>query len=158
MTIAEWREEGSGKTTIGRGRLTWNGRERRSDRYGAVKLMKDGNSLSASVEWAPLHIPEEWREKRVRLLARVLETRQSTHIGDLFRGVYPRTPIVGEVISLGEGILRLGRDPSDDTDTVELVPLDWRTHDWMLIRGLYDTHEQTVELIAEALADGDRTT
>ena len=133
---------------IGKGRLTWDRSERISNRYGAVYLMVDGDSLSL----APINIPFEIAGRHVHLIAKVLETRQSTHIGDLFHGVVPRTPKVGDVISLGDGLITLGKN-CEGAATVVLVPVPMREHFWMSIRALYDAHEQTVELIAEGIGE-----
>ena len=89
----------------GRGILTWNKSERVSDRYGSVWLMENGNSLSAQVSPARSSVLPEDVGKRCRLFCTVLETRQSTHIGDLFHGVFPSTPKQGETIILGTGLL-----------------------------------------------------
>ncbi len=129
---------------MGTGVLTWNGRERRSDRYGFVYLLNHGgNSLNDISTVVPLSVPVNLVGTECRLLARVIETRQSTHVGDLFRGVYPRVPQRGEVIVLGHGVLVTGENE------VGLSPLDGREIDWLDIRALYDVHEQTVELFAE---------
>lgn len=141
------------RLSIGTGRLTWDRSERISDRYGAIYLIDHGDSLSSGpTPYSELNIPQEWKGRRVRITARVLESRDSTHIGDMFHGVYPRTPAVGESILLGEGYLRAGLN-RDNSMTVELVPLDGESRRYRL-RGLYDAHEQTVELIADGWREG----
>lgn len=129
---------------IGTGRLTWARNERVSDRYGSVRLMRSGDSRSTNVEWLPLVIKPEHLNRPAQLTAVIIETRQSTHIGDLFRGIFPSTPAVGEVIKLGEGLLFAERDR--DGDLVGLIPLDGRADSWLDVEALYRCHEQTVEL------------
>jgi hypothetical protein len=130
--------------TIGKGILTWDKSERVSDRYGYVWLMDYGDSLSATHKAAPI-TGKKLNGKFGTLTARVLETRESTHIGDLFHRVYPRTPQKGAEIKLGEGYLCFDED--EDHESVGLKPADRRDTMWLNIRSLYDVHEQTVELI-----------
>lgn len=138
------------KHLISTGKLTWEPHERRTDRYGAVYLLSKGDSTTQDYEYAPIAMPPEFVGKIVRLTAEVIETRQSTHIGDLFHGVFPTTPDVGEVQTLGTGVLSMGRT-SYGADTVVIDPGDRETF-WMDIRALYRVHEQTVRLYAEDLS------
>ena len=85
---------------IGCGVLTWNRGERVTDRYGTVFLQNDENSDDI----VPLEGHSSYGEKGT-LLADVKKTRNSPHIGDLFRGLYPSTPEVGDKVVLGEGTL-----------------------------------------------------
>ncbi len=126
---------------IGKGYLTWNPSERRTDRYGSVALLRSGNSLSTGpVQWVPLAVDVKDVGRIVQLTAVVCETRESTHVGDLFRGVFPSTPAIGEIIVLGSGFLFAERD------VVGVRPTDSRPTDWMDIHALYRCHEQLVEL------------
>lgn len=130
------------KVVVGIGRLTWNKSERICDRYGFVYLMEFGDSRS--IGEPPVvqpHFEAQHINTCVTLVAKVVEARQSTHIGDLFHGVYPRMPSVGQEIVLGSGLLKvqgnhIGAAPFDDD----------RETMWLDIRALYDAHEQTVEL------------
>jgi len=135
--------------TIGEGVLTWRRRERIFDRYGAVSLMAEGgNSLAASVQYVTLERAAEGQ--RGRLEAHVLATRQSTHVGDLFRHFSPSTPEVGEVVCLGgPGTLFFEQHDDDDPSywAVGLRPDDDREVDWLDPRALYRAHEQTVRLV-----------
>jgi hypothetical protein len=135
--------------SIGRGVLTWNADERRSDRYGTVYLIEEGhNSLTP---WSsPSQIKESSRLEGAygRLVAVVTAARESTHIGDVFHGVFPRTPGVGARIVLGEGRLFTECAPQGGLE-VGVLPPDGRNFHWLDIRALYDAHEQSVELVFE---------
>lgn len=129
---------------VAEGILTWHGRERRSDRYGSVEMMNtDGKFMTLDC----VH----HEGLRGRLFAEVVETRQSGHIGDIFRGLYPETPEVGEVIELGIG--RLFVERVDGISQIGLVPDDGRDYDWLDPKALYRLHEQTVRLQFEQVDD-----
>ncbi len=129
---------------LGEGVLTWPRYERVGDRYGVVNLMtapvENLNDFSFTPDYVTLG-GDPFAGSDGKLVATVLETRQSGHIGDIFRGFYPETPEVGEVIELGEGKLFF-----DDDETVGLEPNDGREADWLDPLALYRCHEQTVRL------------
>lgn len=78
------------------------------------------------------------------LVATVLETRQSDHIGDSFRGLSPSTPRIGEEITLGgPGELFI---EMDFAPVVGLRPDNDRETDWLNPKSLYRCHNQTVRL------------
>ncbi len=126
---------------IGTGILNWPRHERVYDRYGVVALWprddEHGDPLSMDV------VPLEGI--RGQLIAKVLEARKSSHIGDLFREIYPVTPEVGEEIVLGEGIVFYDVN-SDGRTFIGLKPEDGRTNDWLDPKKLYRAHAQYVEL------------
>lgn len=134
---------------LGTGVLTWGRSERVSDRYGAVYLIPDGaNSLTSGPSTSLIDQEEAVALTGFhgKLIAKVIETRESTHIGDLFRGIGPRTPKKGSRLTLGEGTLFV--EPAPDSGVaVGLRPDDGRASDWLKPRALYDAHEQTVELL-----------
>ena len=131
---------------FGTGILTWATGERRSDRYGYVFLLRSGNSLTPGMDIEPLRMPMGLElGTPIRLNALVVETRQSTHIGDLFHRIYPETPEVGEVIDLGAGFY------SFQNGMVGVIPMIARDTLWMNVKALYRAHEQTVTLFAEVL-------
>ncbi len=141
-----------GEHELGIGVLTWGRGERVSDRYGAVFLMPEGqNSLNSGDPFVPLARPSTitTTDGRGRLIAEVLETRQSTHIGDFFRGLRPTTPKVGDRFTLGEGTLFFATE--EWGDQVGLTPFDDRESDWLDPTVLYQVHEQTVRLLFERL-------
>jgi hypothetical protein len=143
-----------GQFVIGEGVLTWHANERHTNRYGAVFLMTDGDSLHEPTGYLP--IPDDAPVGLPgRLVAEVTATRQSTHVGDWGRGLYPQTPAVGERIVLGRGRLfcqTVDRDsPHPVIEAVGLAPedVDDRDIDWLDPRALYRAHEQTVRLVFE---------
>lgn len=131
---------------LGRGVLSWDASERISDRYGTVWLLPEGvNSLIRCDPISLIQPRAEWEGSEGELIAVVTEARDSTHVGDLFHGVSPETPEVGEIIVLGDGQLFF------ETGThggffAGLRPLDQRSTLWLDIRKLYRAHEQSVEL------------
>jgi hypothetical protein len=135
-------------TLLGTGRLTWNRGERITDRYGAIYLLADGDSLSEGTNIAHIRVFDPLLGKHGKLIAEVIETRESTHIGDLFHGFAPVTPDVGENIVLGEGTLFTETETDGKTtwSMVGLKPDDGRDHFWLNPKKLYRAHEQTVKL------------
>lgn len=135
---------------LGRGMLTWPRGERVSDRYGRVGLQRGDDPQVASgvlpARDVALHcdVPQG---TRARLVAQVLEVRESDHIGDLFRGLFPTTPLVDDVFVLGEG--RVVYSEMDGWQLVGLMPEDDRPNDWLDPARLYRVHSQTVELVLE---------
>ena len=123
---------------LGTGVLNWAGAERRSDRYGCIFLLSSPDSEER------VKIIQVKGGTRGRLIAIVKETRQSRHIGDLAHGVFPKTPKVGQRITLGKGTLFFG-----GYYTVGLQPNDDRHTPWLDIEALYEAHEQTVTLYFE---------
>jgi hypothetical protein len=116
--------------------LTWAAEERQTDRYGFLYLYK---AKGHQEEVLPLNPSPSGRSGR--LIAHVLETRDSTHVGDVFLKIEPITPQVGERIVLGEGRLvvhegLVGIKPADGREIFHCDP-----------RTLYRAHSQTVELI-----------
>lgn len=145
--------------SLGKGVLTWDGAERRSDRYGTVYLISEGmNSLSSGPVPSIIKLPANAPASATAfgsLIAVVVETRDSTHIGDLFRAIYPRTPDIGSRIALGEGML-FYQVLDGGGLSVGLKPIDGRRVDWLNPRALYDAHEQSVELLFERLLNRSR--
>ena len=124
---------------LGTGVLGWHSGERRSDRYGCVFLLSSPESMHR------VKLVQVNGGSHGRLMAIVKETRQSSH-GDLFHGVIPETPDVGQKITLGEGTLFFRNH-----DTVGVQPADGRHTLWLDIEALYRVHDQTVTLYFEEL-------
>ncbi|TSC81145.1 MAG: phosphoadenosine phosphosulfate reductase [Parcubacteria group bacterium Gr01-1014_19] len=124
---------------LGTGVLSWNKSERVSDRYGSVILTPSPDNEKS------ISLIQVNAGRRGRLVVIVKETRQSRHIGDLFHGVFPKTPKVGQKITLGEGSLFF------EDGGVGLHPDDGRGTQWLDICALYKAHEQTVTLCFEEL-------
>lgn len=133
---------------IGEGVLTWRATERRSDRYGSVYLIPEGaNSFSRTPSPSLVNpaMTAKFDGRKGELIAVVTANRESTHIGDLFRGFAPSKPEIGEIINLGKGVLFTETAPEGGI-TVGLRPDDSRDHDWLNIKSLYRAHEQSVKL------------
>jgi len=134
---------------LGRGVLNWPRGERVCDRYGLVTLSPTSGGYNdvpdkPAGSYVALDAATQ-AGKRGRIVAVVLEARESNHIGDLFRGISPSTPNVGEEIALGEGTL-FYENAYDDVIGVGVKPDQPRDSDWMNPRHLYRCHDQTVEL------------
>jgi len=91
---------------LGEGALSWNSLERRGGRYGTVMFCA---ASSIEVPLGPYNLDESQVASLVghagTLAVRVVETRESSHVGDLFMKIAPRVPQVGQVITLGNGKL-----------------------------------------------------
>lgn len=124
---------------LGTGRLSWPCKERIGDRYGLAGVEVAGTYC---LECSP---PEG---QRGTLYAVIVETRRSGHIGDLFRGLYPAIPEVGERIKLGEGTLFVEtlKEAGERHEYAGLRPDDNREIDWLDPKALYRCHDQTVDL------------
>lgn len=134
------------KQHLATGWLQWPSKERRSDRYGTVRLYKfDPNENETSfAEYSDLPLG-----KYGRLIAEVIEAQESSHVGDLFRGLFPQTPEIGDCMELGEGTLFTEAD--EWSQVVGLRPLEERGSDWLNPEVLYRLHDQRVRLFFEEL-------
>lgn len=133
------------QTIKGRGVVSWNSTERRTDRYGGFALDEAGYGKDATYQDAKWdENPMAFEGHKCRITATVLVNRESEHIGDIFRGLFPETPDVGEVIDLGTGTLRT--ENWGYALGVLLVPDDGRANDWMDPVKLYRLHDQSVEV------------
>ena len=129
----------SNEVEVGVGQLNWCGAERRSDRYGAIGLWAD------ATPWCTRAMNLDISDlcgRRGTLRVEILETRDSDHIGDLFRGLSPGGAEVGDVYDLGSGVLFR----SDVENHVGVRPDDGRQTDWLDPELLYKAHQQTVRL------------
>jgi len=123
---------------VGTGILTWNRDERVSDRYGTVRLAVEVDGKRTDIPLA-----KDCVDKHGSLVAVVMETRKSEHIGDLFHGIAPRTPHVGQRITLGTGTVFF------EDNMIGVEPDDGRDAQWLDMRALYDAIDQTVHLTFE---------
>lgn len=143
---------------LGSGGLSWPSVERVCDRYGRVGLQAVQPISAADAQgqggapgrlypcgdWLPFTLAAVVNAGMSgRLVAEVVEARESTHVGDLFRGFSPSTPAVGERVVLGAGALFF------EGGCVGLRPADGRDRDWLDPQALYRAHAQTVRLIFE---------
>lgn len=168
---------------IGEGIGIWNRTERQSGRYGRILLAqpragaeKDpGYSGPAGVcKELPQAFPLRRREGV--LLALVLESRRSSHDGDMLRDIRPRQPKVGDLIELGSGIFEAEVDDTMGPNATafgvrpvgvvhrpsgtllahqQYVPAeeltavqfsDTEAQSFMDIQALYNIHDQTVRI------------
>lgn len=136
------------KTLIGIGMLTWCAGERRADTYSRVWLMPEGTGnfehmISNRVDD---DVAKTLVGKTGKLIANVIKTRESHHIGDMFHGIFPETPEVGEEVVLGEGVFEANNTYNIFTVGVRGEPID-PDEEWVMDpRKLYRVHDQTVEL------------
>lgn len=121
---------------LGVGVLSWPGGERVGDRYGLVGLFPEGMSK-------PLELSHSAEGHIGVLVAEVVETRESSHIGDLFHGFSPSKSPVGERIVLGHGKVFY------EGPYVGLVPLQARERFWLDPKSLYRVHDHVVRLFFE---------
>jgi len=136
------------KTKIAHGLLSWPRKERISDRYGVVAFWPDDVEGKLVHKDSKVFLDEILRlkGKKGSLVAIVLEARKSKHIGDMFRGLSPSTPDVGEEILLGKGTL-YHEAPDSENGEAHCVGLSQkRDHDWLNPKSLYRVHEQIVDL------------
>lgn len=135
------------KVLIAHGALGWFGGERRSDRYGAITVFNENSYEQKIVNDSIIYkdVIDTLVGKNGKIVAVVLETRKSTHIGDLFRGFYPKTPKVGQTIKVGEGefFTEIGHE---GRPTFGVKPADGRESDWLIPKNLYKLHEQSVDI------------
>ena len=127
---------------LGSGSLSWHSEERVSDRYGSVFLFNYENQNDNTL-LLDFQLIKRLSSCLVTLKASVISTRQSSHVGDLFRSLMPITPKIGEVIELGHGFLFYEKN---DILSIGLRPEKARESDWLNPSALYRCHHQTVEL------------
>jgi hypothetical protein len=141
-------------TLLAHGTLSWNSAERRSDRYGEIYLDADAYSEpKVSIPTYDTKVGNALVGKRVRLIAKVTKARPSGHVGDLFLGIKPSQPEVGEEIDLGVGIFEQGSVDWSPMTTIMLKPGDGRETFWFDPRKLYRLHDQTIDMFIEETTD-----
>lgn len=139
---------------IAHGVFTWDGQERRSDRYGAIHLANRPYDGTGGITKVHHEIEQlsKLRGKRVHVTCVVLESRKSGHVGDLSHQIFPTQPEVGETIDLGVGYLFL-EEGYDGTPDICLHPEDGRKVFWMDPHKLYRLHDQTVDIFIEKTSE-----
>jgi len=140
---------------IGYGIFSWSVDERRTNRYGSFHLANESFSGNdhVTVELNRKAL-DQFLRKRVRLVCEVVESRASGHIGDMFLGVKPSQPPVGEKVEVGVGLLDIELCEWEKTITeILLRPGDARNELWIDPRKLYRLHDQTVGLYVELTDD-----
>ena len=145
------------KQKIAFGILSWSGDERRSNRYGSIFV---GNSPFMGDDRVEPMCDDAWLKEhvglRVRLTARIVESRVSTHVGDAGLDIRPPevAPLHGTEVDLGVGFLYTQSCPWEPhRPMIVLAPNDGRDELWIDPRKLYVLHDQTVEVFAELTTD-----
>ena len=109
------------RTLLATGYMSWDAVERRSDRYGSIRL-NDENGTSIVLDRSM----DELEGKEGRLVAEVLIPIKSSHIGDLQRGIVPSTPELGEIVVFGTGSLFIEHRGETVHETAEYERADDR--------------------------------
>lgn len=122
---------------LGTGKFTWDSAERRTNRYGSFTLV-DGVEIFDSTIFL---------NKMVKISCEVLETRKSSHMGDIFLGIYPSTPKVGDVIELGTGIFDIQNSTWNEECPDFFLKNEERRELWIDPVQLYKVHDQTVRVL-----------
>lgn len=142
---------------LGKGIFTWSPEERRSDRYGAFLLENTNYDTDAS--YSPVlnqDVFAKYKGKKVKLVAHILETRKSGHIGDAYLKILPSTPDVDAKIEIGNGIFDAEPQSwSHFKKQFVLKPSDGRNMFWINPEILYRLHDQTVEIMIEETTDNE---
>jgi len=141
----------SKKKLLALGIVSWDGVERRTNRYGAILLgptTYDDKSVGIDHTFDK-EVAVELDGKRVHMTATVLEDRISGHMGDLALGIVPIKPERGDVIDLGVGILQFGKLAWATEPSIVLKPGDDRQVFWFNPHDLYRLHDQSVALYVE---------
>ena len=129
---------------LGEGVLSIPSHERQSDRYGLVKLSSTSRQIHLTLDGVC--------GQHGTLVAKVIRTRDSNAIGDMFRGIPSVRPKQGELLELGTGICFTEGD-----DTIGVCPMEEREIDWLEPRALWRCHNQTIRLYFVPSASSPRT-
>lgn len=133
------------------GVLTWNRHERVSNRYGFVAVTDRDSREEKLTAISPVVFRDAFPEvgRKVRMICKVLEACDSSHIGDVFLGIFPSRPEIEEIIDFGVGRFVCEADNAYAGGVMfGLKPSDGRDELWIDPRKLYRAHEQTVEVWA----------
>jgi hypothetical protein len=148
---------------IATGIFMWAGYERHSRRYGYVYVADSNYENSVQVPVKTFKDTMiEFVGKRVRLVAKVIENRQSGHAGDRFcyPNVFPTMPNVGQEIIVGIGEFSTTDNPDSVNGAADgiafgVLPADHRDYFWIDPLTLYSLHDQTVEIYVEETTEAD---
>jgi len=145
---------------IGRGVLSWDGGQRRSDEYGFVAMTPSGaeEPTEEVMEGLPI-VHTELLEKHAgelgALVAEVLTVQGPAHIGDLAHGVIPTIPTEGERILLGIGTLTSKVVWEGGLPHIGVQPVNGRPRLKLDMVGLYRCHNNVVRLLWRPLPAAD---
>jgi hypothetical protein len=137
------------KHELGTGALNWSRDERIGNRYGFVAFFETDSRDQRIAPWTlDTALLRQLAGTRGRLVATIVTARDSTHIGDIALGVFPRRQLEGTRLVLGEGILRMGSAQGEGSLRFGVEPEDG-AYPWMNVRALYDAHESVVRVTFE---------
>ena len=128
---------------LGHGAFSWNPAERIADRYGTFFLFNYDKTDDPTPHLDSVII-ESLNGSFGSLKAKIVSTRTSSHIGDIFRQIKPQTPQVGEEFLIGTGYLFSDRLQGEYC--IGLRPKVARATDWLDPHVLYKCHHQTVDI------------
>lgn len=123
------------EVALARGVLRLDPEERESDRYGFVSIHQDNGERGEAFP-----VDKSLNGKSGRLIAHVLETRDTKRVGDHFLKIAKSSPRVGERIVLGEGRLIVHEG------LVGVHPFDGRDNFFMDPDAMFQANAQLVEL------------
>lgn len=137
------------KHVLGTGPLNWDRGERVSNRYGFVSFQESDSWDKPIAPWTlDTALLRQLAGTRGRLVAKIVTSRASTHMGDIVLGAFPRQRPKGTRLVLGEGLLRIGRAEGEGSLRFGVEPAGGATP-WMNVRALYDAHENVVQVTFE---------
>jgi hypothetical protein len=136
---------------LGMGIFSWETFERRSNRYGSFCLSANNYECNVTCQnYISLNVAREYIGKKVKLIAKVIASRNSGHIGDLALKIFPTRPNVGDLIEIGVGEFILESIPIGMKDcSISILPNDGRKIFLIDPRKFYMLHDQTVEIYIE---------
>lgn len=126
---------------LGTGVLSWHPDERRIDRYGTVHL----NSTPDDTAFTPVLFDAAPVGTHGQLVAVIVATRPSFHLGDHARGLGSQPATVGAEITLGAGTLFVQESEFGHAE-IGVRPDDGRDDAWLDPAALYRCHGQVVRL------------
>lgn len=126
------------KIFLGWGILGWPKSEKLTGRYGIILLSEP----TGSGQPARLENTSKIKGIAGKVIAEVIETRKTTYLGDLHKGLFPKTPEIGEEIELGRGFL----EANTKTAIISLHPTESRRKQLFDPEALHKAYDQTVIL------------
>ena len=124
--------------TLGKGTFAWTRQERISDKYSKF-------FLNNTPEYNKKQL-KQLEDKNGVLYARVIEGNESSHIGDIIRGlVQEDVPNQGQEFKLGRGSLIVDWDSNKNIE-IGIQPKNDSSSDWLNPESMYQIHDCIVEV------------